>query len=778
MSSERNLLSTDGRRVRLINPRLPFFLAVILVAGGALGGGANLTWLIAVSCAAVLAACLAFIFVRGARAFCAVALICFLAVSWAGYSKANVSLRTPPEGKVYIEGRVCGPVVLNDERASLNLDGCEMETDEGNVPLKGKVALYIDIEDYSQPLNYGDVIKIPVSLSIPSPPDGPFQTNYRLIMFSRGVYYTAFSGEAPSVVEHKDDLLGVFQDMRNRLEDNIYAALPEEQAVLVSGMLLGSDEVYYSPYYQSFMDLGIVHIFSVSGLHVGIIAYALMFLIKRLGVSKKLGFLAVAFILLCYAAICGFSVSIIRAVIMFLIMLGSSCLLEGYDSLNSLSAACIVLVLLSPLSVYAAGFQLSFAACFGIALFGKLFRCDIPGLKGLAQTAQITVSAQIGTLPLLLNMEHRYPLISVLANVALVPYVSALLTYAFAASFLGLFIPDAGIFLISLLKLPVDVFLFASEGLNNLGVPDLRGGYIPELLVAAYFVILFFLSRFVNIKLTKKAVSILCILVLSVCGVFGYKALEEERLEIQFLSVDSADCAFIRTPGGKNYLVDTGAAPVFSKYSGNSAERVVLPYLYARGIYSLDGVFLSHGDVDHSGGLYLFIDKIDVEKIYYNPITLDKSQKELLAQYGQNGCELIRLESGDMLILDEDVAVRILYPSAGTEAGENTSMVFKLYAFDNTVLFTGDIQDYDMEYVSRLSDVKCDILKAPHHGSDATFNKAFYDSAQADYIISSSGRETSKLFEYYGERVLSTFINGTISVYIGPNGYIIKESVS
>ena len=83
MSSERNLLSTDGRRVRLINPRLPFFLAVILVAGGALGGGANLTWLIAVSCAAVLAACLAFIFVRGARAFCAVALICFLAVSWA-----------------------------------------------------------------------------------------------------------------------------------------------------------------------------------------------------------------------------------------------------------------------------------------------------------------------------------------------------------------------------------------------------------------------------------------------------------------------------------------------------------------------------------------------------------------------------------------------------------------------------------------------------------------------------------------------------------------------
>ena len=777
MSSERNLLGTNGQKVRLVNPRYPFFLAAILVAGGVLGAAANLWQLVAISGAAVLTACTLIIFVRRIKNFCALALICFLAVAWYGWAGYNVKLTEPPEGKVYITGRVCGPVVVNDERASLNLDNCLMEGVDGTVSLRGRVALYIDIEDYSE-LNYGDVIRVPVSISVPSEPDGPFQPNYRRIMFGRGVYYSAFAGQTPVVEDNQDDFWGVFHRLRDRIDDNIYAALPEEQAVLISGMLLGNDEASYSPYYDKFTELGIVHIFSVSGLHVGIIAYALLFLIKRLGISKKLGFFIVAGILLCYAAICGFSVSITRAVIMFLIMLGASCLCEGYDSLNSLSAACIVLIALSPLCVYAPGFQLSFAACFGIVLFGRLFRCNIPGLKGLTDTAQVTISAQIGTLPLQINMFHSYPLISVLANVVLVPYISVLLTYVFAASFLGLLFSNAGVFLISLLRLPVDVFLFASEGLSNLGVPDVRGGYIPELLVAAYFVLLFFLSRFVNIKLTKKAVSIVCIVVLSVCGIFGYKALEEDKLEIQFLSVGNADCAFIKTPGGKCYMIDTGAAPVFSEYSGNSAENVVLPYLYARGIYDLDGVFLSHGDTDHSGGLYIFPDKIAVKNIYYNSLTIDKSEETLLAEYRKAGCKLTNVQAGETLILDNNVVVKILYPFEGTEPSINTSMVIKLYAYDTTVLFAGDIQDYDMELVSRLSDIECDILKAPHHGSDATFNKTFYDSTQADCIVVSSGRATEKLFEYYGVRVLSTLVNGAVSVFISKNGYTIKESIT
>ena len=124
------------------------------------------------------------------------------------------------------------------------------------------------------------------------------------------------------------------------------------------------------------------------------------------------------------------------------------------------------------------------------------------------------------------------------------------------------------------------------------------------------------------------------------------------------------------------------------------------------------------------------------------------------------------------------MVVKILYPFEGTEPSINTSMVIKLYAYDTTVLFAGDIQDYDMELVSRLSDIKCNILKAPHHGSDATFNKTFYDSTQADCIVVSSGRATEKLFEYYGARVLSTLVNGAVSVFISKNGYTIKESIT
>ena len=93
MSSERNLLGTNGQKVRLVNPRYPFFLAVILVAGGVLGAAANLWQLVAISGAAVLTACTLIIFVRRIKNFCALALICFLAVAWYGWAGYNVNLK-------------------------------------------------------------------------------------------------------------------------------------------------------------------------------------------------------------------------------------------------------------------------------------------------------------------------------------------------------------------------------------------------------------------------------------------------------------------------------------------------------------------------------------------------------------------------------------------------------------------------------------------------------------------------------------------------------------
>lgn len=777
MSCDRSILDTDTRKkVRIINPRYPFFLALIFIIGALAGCCLGFKEYIIALCAAAGGAALLFIAFKKSRLFCITALVCFIGISWYSWAEYNIPSAELPEGKTYITGRICGPLTQGDKRVSVRLDDCSLNLNGQMTPLEGKTALYMN-KEYAEGLKYGDIITLPVSISEPEEPDGPFQMNYRAIMLAQGVRYTAFAGEAPVIAGSSSDFMGFFINIRETLLDNIASALPEEHSALVSGMLLGADEITYMDSYEQYKELGIVHIFSVSGLHVGIIAYSLMFLLKRLGASKKLSFLSVAVILLCYGCICGFSVSITRAIIMFLIMIGASVFFEGYDSLNSLSMACIIILLIRPLFVNFIGFQLSFAACYGIILFGRLFKTETPGLKGVVDTAQVTISAQIGTLPLQFSYLGGYPLASPLANIVLVPYISVLLCYAFAAAFISLIIPQAGIFLIGLLKLPLDVFVFGADTIGNLGIPIARPGYIPGVLMAAYYIVMFFLSRFVNIKIKKKAMSILCIVVLSVGGAFGYKAAEGQKLEIQFLSVKNADCALIRTAEGNCYLVDTGSASIFSEYSGDSAENIILPYLYSRGINKLDGVFLSHGDIDHSGGLYVFLDKIQIDRIYYNPITVEQREKELLAEYEQRGCDIISLEYSDAVYLDDNTAMLALYPTADTQADDNTSLVLMLFAYETKVLFAGDVQGRDISYLSQTY-LECDILKAPHHGSSATFNRDFYDAAGADYIIASSSRASESLDGFYGGRVLYTYSSGHIGVFINENGYTVKESKS
>ena len=223
--------------------------------------------------------------------------------------------------------------------------------------------------------------------------------------------------------------------------------------------------------------------------------------------------------------------------------------------------------------------------------------------------------------------------------------------------------------------------------------------------------------------------------------------------------------------------MDTGSASIFSEYSGDSAENIILPYLYSRGINKLDGVFLSHGDIDHSGGLYVFLDKIQIDRIYYNPITVEQREKELLAEYEQRGCDIISLEYSDAVYLDDNTAMLALYPTADTQADDNTSLVLMLFAYETKVLFAGDVQGRDISYLSQTY-LECDILKAPHHGSSATFNRDFYDAAGADYIIASSSRASESLDSFYGGRVLYTYSSGHIGVFINENGYTVKESKS
>ena len=252
------------------------------------------------------------------------------------------------------------------------------------------------------------------------------------------------NGESAVVIGHTFRL---FPYLRDRIQTTLFACMDETVASVTLAVLTGDDVFMDNGLLDNFRYGGIAHIFAVSGLHVGaLFAFALAFmktkLLKRS--PKFLRFTLVAVLLLFYGGICGYSASVIRAIVMCLITYAFSLIGLITDAGENIGAAAIVVVLLSPTSLFTAGFQLSFAACFGIAwlsrpILNRLVKPipinedgDTSPLsvrqsvwRAACSFFAVTISAQLATAPIQLITFRYLSGWSILTNCIFVPLISA-----------------------------------------------------------------------------------------------------------------------------------------------------------------------------------------------------------------------------------------------------------------------------------------------------------------------------------------------------------------
>lgn len=323
----------------------------------------------------------------------------------------------------------------------------------------GKLITYVEKET-SEKISLSDEVLI----------EGYVQTNvdwfndygFRASDIGDGVRFALKNPSSCTVVGHK---FSVFAFLRTRMQDRIYSGMDETSASVTLGVLTGDTSGMESGLLDNIRMGGIAHIFAVSGLHVGALyAFCSKFLEKTsLGKMPKIAkFLLLAALLFFYAGVCGFSASVIRAVVICLISYAASLLFLTTDFLESLGVAAIVVLTLTPTALFEVGFQLSFMACLGLALLSRPIRvlCDGVWTKVLTlfpkkspentedkppsilesirrKTVSFfaaTVAAQIATAPILLNSFGSVSAWSLLLNFLFVPILSA------AFSFLLLFV--------------------------------------------------------------------------------------------------------------------------------------------------------------------------------------------------------------------------------------------------------------------------------------------------------------------------------------------------
>ncbi len=524
---------------------------------------------------------------------------------------------------------------------------------------------------------------------------------------------------------------------------------------LARAMVLGERSGISRETNENFMNSGTVHILSVSGLHIGFLTGILVTLSSVLRVPRRLRFFIVAPLLIFYALVVGSGPSVVRAVIMAIIVLFGLLLQRKSNLMNSLGFAALVILAFAPSQLFSPGFQLSFAAVLSIAFFYERMVTsvrksypkvvELRWVNPLLSASSLTIAATLGTVPITVFYFERVSLVSVLANLLIVPLsgIFTSMTFTFLAfstfssalaSVYGAAAQTVGIVILKLNS------IIGSWNASIVRIDD-----SAMLFSALYFVWLVSVFLFGGKSVLKKLV----FAVLLGGNLILYSSLFFSRSEgrLYVLDVGQGDAIYIELPSGKNLLIDAGV-----NFGMNDAgARIIVPFLRKRGVDHIDYFVISHLHSDHIGGAASVLRNLKVRNfIYPDQNSVSRSWKTTLA-----AVEAMRIPSRHALagmILDSGAMHRVyvLHPN-GKYVGANGlsyrsrlndgSVVLKVCIGRESVLLCGDIEHkVELELVRAYGHfLASEILKSAHHGSETSSSDEFLLSVRPRYGVISVG---------------------------------------
>lgn len=351
-----------------------------------------------------------------------------LAVSIAFFTAWRVAPQHTAQSLIPFEEQTVDAVLTVDKieylsTYSTSLIGTLREVEGNEVDLQGRVFL-----PYASELTVGDKIRLPLTFRLLQT-DGTLTDCYDL---SQGIYFEAtgcdsghsLSASAPA------SIAGSIQKIKLSLRRALYPYLSDEEIGLSSALLLGDKSSLADDLSKEFRNLGISHTLAVSGLHLGILFGSLAWIFRRLGLPRILHFTILLPLLFFYSAMVG-SASVLRAGGMLLLLFTAYPLGRLRDSLTSLFATVMVICLISPYSILDIGLLLSFFATWGILLIPPSLQEKLQALpaipKNLLSALVVTLSATLFTLPFSVWYFGEWAILSLAANLVLVPVITVLL---------------------------------------------------------------------------------------------------------------------------------------------------------------------------------------------------------------------------------------------------------------------------------------------------------------------------------------------------------------
>jgi competence protein ComEC len=517
--------------------------------------------------------------------------------------------------------------------------------------------------------------------------------------------------------------------LRAGLRDELAPALAERtHAGVLLALTLGDRSRIGPAAWETLVTTGTNHLMAISGLHIGLVAllgYGLGAVAWRVGggagtrVPRPVFQSAIALALATgYAALAGFALPTVRALVMLFIALGALCLRRRVRADSVLAGAAVVVLASDPLAVLDPGFWLSFGAVAAIVVVaaGRVARP-----RRLDGWMRLQLAISLALTPLLLGLFRQASVVAPVANLLAVPWVSALtVPSALGGAALMPFWPGAGSVLLTLSDLTLQALWWLLAWLAALPLSHWRAPAYPVslLAVAAIGAAILLLPRGVP----GRATGLVALLPLLLWQA-PRPAAGEVWLDV--LDVGQGLAAVVRTRD-HTLVYDTG--PRFSARF-DSGRAVVNPFLEAIGTGRLDGLVVSHGDNDHAGGAESVRARFPPRQAWTSTPHRTSAPDRFCGR-------------GNAWTWD-GVAFEFLHPDHDSGwQGNDGSCVLRIDAPGGSILLPGDIESpAERHLVESGTRLTADVVVAPHHGSASSSTPAFVRAVDPEWVLYPVGHD-------------------------------------
>ena len=650
-------------------------------------------------------------------------------------------------------------------------------------------------------VHVGDLVEVTGMLYAPDEPDNPGELDYATWLRDRRIGAMIAVQQSPHALVRLEErsptsLACWLALVRSWGAELLASHVPETEGLAVA-LLLGDGSAMSEEDWQRYYQSGVIHVLSISGQHLVVLAAFLWVGLRALRLSQRQGAVVVAGILVLYALVAGGRPPVLRAAVMVCLWCGALWLRRPVAQANLFAFAWLVILLLNPTDAFDVGCQLSFLSvavlCWGVAAWLYRERDELEQLvaesrstipRFLASTGSavcffyaVNIAVWLAVTPLIAK---EYNLVS-LAAVVIGPPTVLLTSIALISGFLLLLVAPVGGPICWLLATITEACLTGADGIvtaalqvpfSHVYVPDLPGWW----LVVFYTVLVVSLTPQIRILSGKR-------LLLAGAGwlliLLAAWSIRPGEFRCTFLAVGHGGCTVIETPEGETLVYDAGAM------GGPEVTRqVIAPFLWQRGVRRIDELFLSHADLDHFNGLPALAERFTIARVTCTPSFADRSIRGVrltLDALSRHGIELRIVKAGDQ-VRHGSIVMDVLHPPAEGPAGKENvrSMVVHVTHAGFRFLLTGDLEDAGLEMVLRQPALVVDVLAAPHHGSKKSNTPELARWSRPKLVVSSQGHlfgrsQTPEPFRQIGAEFLGTWPDGAVTVRL-ENGGLIAES--